>query len=404
MSTTRHYDIAIVGAGMVGAALACALGDTGLRVALIEARAPASQWPAPPRGVVDFDPRVSALTPASRDWLDTLGVWSPIEAYGVGTYRHMRVWDAEGTGAIGFDADQVNQPALGYIVENRVATAALLQRLAALPAVHLLAPESLQTLTPEGDGYRLELASGAVLQASLLVAADGGRSEVRRQAGVPVREWDYGHHAIVTTVACERPHAATAWQRFLPEGPLAFLPLADIDGDARYCSIVWSAVSERAEALMQLSDTAFCRELGAAFEHRLGAVTACSTRFSFPLQQRHATRYVQPGLALVGDAAHTIHPLAGQGANLGLSDAAVLAGEIRRAVARGLDPGLEAVLLRYQRRRKGDNLGMMLGMEGFKRLFEQDHLALRWARNAGMRWLDQCAPLKRRIARKAMGL
>ena len=404
MMASNDYDVVIVGAGMVGSALACALGGSSLRVALIEARELDGEWPLQSDTIDGFDSRVSALTSASQQWLQALGAWSGMAAQRVSAYTHMHVWDAEGTGSISFDAADVNRPQLGHIVENRVTTCALLRQLLTHRNIHLLAPQRVQSLEQTGEGQRLLLESGMELQASLVVAADGANSHLRQLADFPLREWDYGHHAIVATVECEHRHRRTAWQRFLPEGPLAFLPLSDAAGDDRFCSIVWSAIPSYAENLMALPDDEFCRQLGAAFERRLGAVIACGQRFSFPLRQRHAREYVRPGLALVGDAAHTIHPLAGQGVNLGLRDAQALGEELLRAARRELNPGSEQVLRRYQRRRMGDNLAMMAGMEGFKRLFEQNHPLLRWARNSGMRWLDGVAPAKRQIIRQGMGL
>jgi 2-octaprenylphenol hydroxylase len=247
------------------------------------------------------------------------------------------------------------------------------------------------------------LEDGDSLQASLVVAADGAESKVRGMMGFHTREWDYHHRAIVATVQVERPHRETAWQRFLPSGPLAFLPLPGAPGQ-HCCSIVWSLRDELVDPLLALDDTAFCAALTQAFEGRLGDVLASSPRYAFPLRQRHAVDYVQSGVALVADAAHTIHPLAGQGINLGLQDVAVLAEEILGGWQRGTAPGQLELLRRYQRRRKGENLLMMTAMEGFKRLFEQQSLPVRWLRNAGMRGVGQLGPLKQQLIRRAMGL
>lgn len=400
----NRFDVVIVGAGLVGSALACALGDSSLRVALIEAQPLRADWPSQSDTVDGFDARVSALTVASIRWLDAMGVWSTMAARRVSPYRHMHVWDADGTGSISFDAQEVSQSTMGHIVENRITTCALLRRIKQHSNIRLIAPHQLQSLQVSAPGYLLQLDTGEQLQTALVVAADGANSRIRQWADFPVREWDYGHHAIVATVECELAHRQTAWQRFLPEGPLAFLPLADSQMTDRFCSIVWSAIPDYAEHLIALDDEAFRQQLGRAIERRLGGVKACSPPVSFPLRQRHAVDYVRAGMALVGDAAHTIHPLAGQGVNLGLKDAQVLAEEILRAQQRGLSPGSESVLKRYQRRRKADNLTMMAGMQGFKQLFEQNHLMVRWARNAGMHWLDKRTPIKRQIIRRAMGL
>jgi len=236
-----------------------------------------------------------------------------------------------------------------------------------------------------------------------LVAADGAMSRIRTLLGFETREWDYGHSAIVATVELERGHQNTAWQRFLPTGPLAFLPLPG-EGGRHYCSIVWSVSEHLLDGLLALEAQDFCAELERAFERRLGKVLACSDRFGFPLRQRHALDYVQAGVALVADAAHTIHPLAGQGINLGLADVAVLAQEILSGHERGASPGQLQLLKRYQRKRKSENLTMMAAMDGFKVLFEQPALPIRLLRNAGMRTVSQLGPLKAQLMHRAMGL
>jgi len=400
-----QFDVVIVGAGIAGSALACALADTKLRVALIEVQSLATAMPEPIAGVNGFDARVSALTVASEQLLTRLGAWQAITAQRVCGYREMQVWDADGTGSIHFDSADIHQPVLGHIVENRLITAALAQQLPLIGNVSVLAPQQLQSMTPRiGGGHHLQLESGLAIEADLVVGADGAMSIVRKLAGLKTREWDYGHHAIVATVQTSQPHQLTAWQRFMPSGPLALLPLEPGDGSQQFCSIVWSAQSERAQQLMQLDDDAFRATLAQAFEYRLGDIAAISKRFMFPLKQRHAVDYIAPGIALIGDAAHTIHPLAGQGINLGLLDVSALAESLQYASSRGLVCGDVAVLGRYQRARKGHNLLMMGVMEAFKRLFEQPALPLRWLRNEGLRQVDAKPWLKREIMRQAMGL
>ncbi|MFV0277333.1 MAG: UbiH/UbiF/VisC/COQ6 family ubiquinone biosynthesis hydroxylase [Parahaliea sp.] len=408
-NTEADVDVAIIGAGMAGGALAAALLGSGLRLALVEAR-PLSPPPLPPeRGLDTFDSRVSALNPESSAFLERLGSWSAVTAYRACPYHHMSVWDAEGTGNIEFDAADVDRAELGHIVENRAVVSALLGRLQGAPELRVLAPASLDAIDRDAGGISLILSGGQRLRARVLVAADGALSSVRSLLDFQTREWDYGHRALVATVAIERPHAHTAWQRFLPSGPLAFLPLsageAGLAGEqANYCSIVWSLQEALADDILALDDSAFCQRLGRAFEHRLGKVLGASPRVAFPLRQRHAVNYVQPRVALVGDAAHTIHPLAGQGINLGLKDVAVLAGELLVAHRQRQDPGSLEVLRRYQRRRKGENLLMMGAMDAFKRLFEQQSLPLRWLRNAGMSAVHRAGPVKQEIMRRAMGL
>lgn len=399
-------DVLVVGGGIAGLALAAALDGSGLRVVLVEARdfpeaSPAS-FDQPADDVTDFDSRVSALTPRSIGFLASLDIWAPIEALRQQPYTHMTVWDAEGTGRIDFDADEVAAPSLGSIVENRLLVAALADRVRALASVSLRNGVRLRDLERAGEGFRVHFDDDSSLDAALVVAADGALSPTRDLLGLRTREWDYGHRAIVTTIRSGDSHRFTAWQRFLPTGPLALLPLPG--RDERFSSIVWSIDEDRADELLALDDEGFGEALGLASEHVLGAVTQCAARQAFPLRQRHAVDYVCPGAALVGDAAHTIHPLAGQGINLGLADVAVLAEELLRAARLELAPGRLEVLRRYQRRRKGDNLRMMAAMDGFKRLFGADALPLRWLRNTGMRGLAGMPAVRRRIIREAMGV
>ncbi|MDK8264058.1 2-octaprenyl-3-methyl-6-methoxy-1,4-benzoquinol hydroxylase [Pseudomonas oryzihabitans] len=394
-----HADLVIVGAGMVGSALALALADSGLSVVLLD------RGPLTP-GVVEsdlpFEPRVSALSLASQRILQRLGAWDGILARRVSPYQAMHVWDGSGTGAVHFDAASVHAEVLGHIVENRVVQDALLERLA--EANVLLLPEArLELLRRSGDQWLVQLAGDRQIRAPLVVAADGATSAVRRLAGLETREWDYLHHAIVTSVRCAESHQRTAWQRFTDDGPLAFLPL-DRCGDTRWCSIVWSCTPKQGERLMALDDAAFCQALGEAFEQRLGKVECSDTRLCIPLRQRHAKRYVEPGLALIGDAAHVIHPLAGQGVNLGFLDAAVLAEELRHAQARGESIAEQRVLERYERRRMPHNLAMMAAMEGFQRLFQDDRLPLRWLRNAALKQVDRHFEAKALFVRRALGL
>lgn len=394
-----HADLVIVGAGMVGSALALALADSGLSVVLLDR---GSLTPGATEADLPFEPRVSALSLASQRILQRLGAWDGILARRVSPYQAMHVWDGSGTGAVHFDAASVHAEVLGHIVENRVVQDALLERLAA--ANVLLLPEArLELLRRSGDQWLVQLAGDRQIRAPLVVAADGATSAVRRLAGLETREWDYLHHAIVTSVRCAESHQRTAWQRFTDDGPLAFLPL-DRGGDTNWCSIVWSCTPKQGERLMAMDDATFCQALGEAFEHRLGQVECSDTRLCIPLRQRHAKRYVEPGLALIGDAAHVIHPLAGQGVNLGFLDAAVLAEELRHAQARGESIAEQRVLERYERRRMPHNLAMMAAMEGFQRLFQDDRLPLRWLRNAALKQVDRHFEAKALFVRRALGL
>ncbi len=407
-SANLEFDVIIVGAGLVGSAMACALAadadGESLSIAVIEAGADPLRFDG-----VDFDPRVVALTHASQTLLKSVAAWPLIEQERACPYTDMQVWDADGTGSIHFDCHEVQQYNLGHIVENSVVTRALLSRLQSYPQITLLRPAKVKALLrEEGSEYQsVLLEDGRTLSASLLLAADGANSKVRELANITTREWNYGHDAIVTTVRTQHPHQYTAWQRFLTSGPLAFLPLQTQlhdQWDAHYCSIVWSLKTEQAPELMALGDREFKQALGQAFEYRLGDVEEVAKRYSFPLRQRHAVDYVQPGVALLGDAAHTIHPLAGQGVNLGFLDVAAMRDEILRACRRQLPLTDASILKRYQRARKSNNLAMMAMMEGFKRLFGADHLPTRWLRNEGMRQLDNVSILKNAVVKQAMGL
>ncbi len=393
-------DLIIVGAGMVGSTLASALQDAGLTIKLIDA----GPLDVQPFALTDpFEPRVSALSAASQRILERVGAWPGITNRRASPYTDMRVWDGSGTGQIHFSAASVHAEVLGHIVENRVVQDALLDALRSRGSVELIAGARLEQLQQNEAGWSLTLADGKQLSASLVVAADGANSAVRRLAGFETREWDYLHHAIVTSVRCVEPNQRTAWQRFTDDGPLAFLPLPRQD-DPHWCSIVWSVTEGEAQRLMALDDEAFRQALGRAFEYRLGEVLEADPRLCIPLRQRHAKRYVQPGLALIGDAAHTIHPLAGQGVNLGLLDAAVLAEVLLAAIARGAPLGDSRVLGRFERRRMPHNLTMMAAMEGFERLFQADPLPLRWLRNAGLKGIQALPEAKALFVRQALGL
>jgi len=392
-------DVLIVGAGMVGSALALALKNSGLEILLLDG-SPLSVKPFDPQSA--FEPRVSALSAASQRILERLGVWGGISARRASPYRDMQVWDGSGTGQIHFSATSVHAEVLGHIVENRVVQDALLERLHDCD-MGLLANARLEQMRRSGDDWLLTLADGRKLRSPLVIAADGANSAVRRLTGCATREWDYLHHAIVTSVRSSLPHQMTAWQRFTDDGPLAFLPL-ERDGQQDWCSIVWSTTPEQAQRLMLLEEEDFCRELERAFEGRLGTVVSADSRLCVPLRQRHAKRYVAEGLALIGDAAHTIHPLAGQGVNLGFLDAAVLAEVLLHARERGERLADVRVLSRFERRRMPHNLGLMAAMEGFERLFQADSLALRWLRNAGLKSVDQMPEAKALFVRQALGL
>ncbi len=393
MSEQRQCDLLIVGGGMVGTVLAAALRDSDLQIILLEGAAPAVWTPD------EYDLRVSAITRASERILQAAGAWDGVARRRLSPFREMHVWDAGGDGSIHFDSADIGEPYLGFIIENSVTVDAL--REVVLQADNIACLEGLRFESySQCDGQcQVSLDDGSLISCDLLVGADGRQSPVRDAAGIAVQGRPYGQHAVVATVTTEHSHQETAWQRFLPEGPLAFLPLAD-----GRCSIVWTTTPERADELINVDDESFCEQLGLAFAHRLGGVTATTHRLAYPLIQQHAQSYTAGHVVLIGDAAHAIHPLAGQGVNLGFLDAAALA-EILLQTRQHKRPLWDPQALgQYQRWRKGDNLSMMWSMTAFKQLFGAQLSPLRLMRNMGLSLVDRSGPVKQGIIRHAMGL
>ena len=390
--------ILIAGAGVVGLSVAALLA-TGrcadrLRVRVLEARAQ-PEWRAD-----ETDLRVYALSRASQRVLDSVGAWQRVAARRACAYRRMHVWEGSdpSAGALEFDSAEIAEPDLGHIVEDSLLRRALAEVLAATPNSELAHGAGLESVDIDARAARVRLADGRAAQGAVLVAADGSESTIRGMLELPVAARSYGQTGVVTHVATERPHRETAWQRFLPGGPLAFLPLAD-----GRSSVVWSSPSERAAELLAAEPGAFLAELQRASAGVLGELGPCSQRLGFPLQALHAHRYCVPRAVLVGDAAHTVHPLAGQGMNLGLLDAAALARVIEDALLAGEDPGDLKVLRRYERERKGANLEMLVALDALHRLFALPA----WAaplRGVGLRAVDGSAVAKRFFMRRALGL
>jgi 2-octaprenylphenol hydroxylase len=418
MKLPTEVDVLVVGGGLVGLTLVNALKGSRLSVALIDRqsapRGPAtlleSAEQAEASGAAGFtlnsgvSPRVSAINLASENLLKRLGAW-PAASAQLQPYTGMRVWDSRGTASIEFDASMTPSDHLGTLVENAALTHALYQQAldpqTEQPPAHaeitLCYGLGLDSLEVTDDGYRATLTDGTKIRARLLVGADGGASVVRQLTNVKITEWSYEQQALVTTVETEADHQGVARQCFTPTGPLALLPLAN----PRWCSVVWS--SDEAEALMALDDEQMCRRLTLASESVLGDVLAVDRCQVYPLHQRQALRYVKPGLALIGDAAHTIHPLAGQGANLGLADAQALAKELQQCRFDGGSPGDIDRLRRYQRTRQPANVLMTAVMEGFKRMFTSSDPGINWLRNMGMSMLNKQSTFKAMVARLASG-
>ena len=389
-----RYHVMVLGAGNVGLCLAALLAQGGLDVALVEARELNFCFDAK-----NYDSRVSAITDASARLFAKLGAWSLMQQLRVSPYTDMHVWEEQSDAAIDFCCLDIAKPALGYIVENRVIGRALYQR-AQQSGVDIISANPARDIHIDTHHAHLTLNTGQSVRAQLVVGADGANSWLRQQLNWPLREYDYHHHGLVATVSTELPHQQTAWQRFLTTGPLAFLPFTH----SHHCSIVWSTQPSHADALLACTQDDFNQQLTQAFDHRLGDCQIQSELKRFPLIERHVADYVAPRAALIGDAAHTIHPLAGQGANLGFMDGALLAKQLIHAQAKQQDIGQLNVLRPFARQRREDNVTMMLAMRGFKQLFVNDKAPWQYARALGLKATQKNQWLKNKIMRKAMGL
>jgi 2-octaprenylphenol hydroxylase len=391
----QSVDVAIVGGGMVGLAVACGLQGSGLRVAVLEQHVPQPM-------AADAAPqlRVSAINAASEKLLTRLGVWSDIVARRACCYHGMEVWDKDSFGRIEFDDQSMGYSHLGHIVENSEIHYALWQKAQRSPDITLLAPAEIQQVAWGENEAFLTLKEGTMLTARLVVGADGANSWLRNKADIPLTFWDYRHHALVATIRTQEAHGAVARQAFHGEGILAFLPLSD----PHLCSIVWSLSPQEAERMQQASVDEFNQALNIAFDNRLGLCSVESERQTFPLTGRYARQFAAHRLALVGDAAHTIHPLAGQGVNLGFMDAAELIDELKRLHRQGKDIGQYLYLRRYERSRKHSAAMMLAGMQGFRELFAGENPAKKLLRDIGLKLADTLPGVKPQLIRQAMGL
>ena len=392
MNRRGQKDVIVVGGGVVGAACAALLARMGLDVALVEGREPA-RWSAQ-----QPDLRVYAIAPDSAALLDQAGAWESIRNARAHAYRRMRVWDAVGGGELSFDADALGRKRLGWIIENDL----LQDRLwSLLPAagVHVRCPVRVQALEQDDDGVRLRLDDDSRLDARLVIAADGADSSVRALAGLEVDAHDYAQRGVVAFVQTEAPHQDTAWQRFLTTGPLALLPFAE--GSS---SIVWTLPNDEAARMLALSDAVFGRELTLALQARLGEVTLHSQRVAFPLRRQLARELVSGRVLVAGDAAHVVHPLAGQGVNLGLRDVAALAASIADAQARRLPWDAPHRLARWSRTRRSENAAAAWTFDGINRVFSNDDLPASLLRGPLLGWAGRLPGVANLLWRKASGL
>lgn len=387
----NECDVLIVGGGMVGLTLAAALGGAGLTVRVVD-RAPTAAMTE-----AGFDGRASAIAAGSREVLDAIGAWAAM-APDAGPILEIRVSDGASPLFLHYDHDELGLGPLGHMVENRYIRRALLDRLAALERVRVIGGRAVVAIDRAALGAEARLDDGQRLGARLIVAADGRDSPVRQGAGIGVTAWRYDQAGIVCTVAHARPHRGIAQERFLPSGPFAILPLT-----GNRSSIVWTERADLAPRLLALDDAAFRHELARRFGDYLGDLRIVGPRFSYPLSLLHAERYVDHRLALIGDAAHAMHPIAGQGFNIGIRDVAALAEVVVDALRLGLDPGATTVLERYQRWRRFDNAVMLALTDGLNRLFRNQTAPVRLARDAGLAAVDKLPALKRVLMRHAMG-
>ena len=396
-------DILIVGAGLVGLSLAAALDASGcgLKVIVVDARDEPT-IAADDQSSRDgyslnsgIAARVSSINPGSKNLLARIGAWERIPGSAISPFQQMQVWDGRGTSSIEFGHPE-KEP-LGFIVENQRIENALIAALGDSSSIELHWSSRLLELTKSEEGIIVSLDDGSNIHPALIVGADGGNSRVRELCDIRSVKWPYQQTALVTTVETELAHEHIARQCFTKDGPLAFLPLAD----EHLCSIVWSV--READSLITLADREFCELVGDAFEYRLGKIKAVDQRFSFPLIQQHALQYVGEHVALIGDAAHTIHPLAGQGANLGFADARTLSQILAGAKLEGRTVGDPKLLKQYQRQRVTENVAMAAVMETFKHLYGTDNPGINWIRNAGMKMVNENENLKSMITRLAAG-
>ena len=385
-------EVIIVGGGLVGSTLAGLLAARDIQCLIVEERAPGTGR--------NHDPRMLAITRASANILHAARAWKFLPRDRLGVFRRMQIWDENGDGDIEFDSAELCEDTLGYIIEQGALELAAELGNDEFKNIQRLQPATPVTLKHEKGAASLHLEDGTHLTARLIVGADGGRSRVRALAGISCPVHDYHQRAVACIVETELAHDCIARQRFLTEGPLAFLPMAG----PHTSGVVWSTAPRHAEELLAMDESEYNQALAGAFGFKLGAVLHSGPRAGFPLQHAHAERYCLTRLALVGDAAHTVHPLAGQGANLGLLDAAALADIVLVARQGQRDIGALGVLRRYERWRRGENLLMLKTLQALKVMFESRLPVVRSLRNMGLDLVDTATPVKHLIMRRASGL
>ncbi len=392
----NNFDLVIVGAGMVGLALVARLKNSHLKIAVVDPKSVDMDFDRE-----NYDLRISAITRNSENLFRSVDAWDFIGDSEKSAYSKMLVWDGESTnGKVEFDSAALAQENIGHIIENRVLRKALYQSIQNRPNIELMFGEKCQKVNYFEDKAELLLESGKKVSAKLLVAADGAFSWLRENSGIKLDESSYQQKAIVATIKTELVHNKTAYQRFDKHGPLAFLPFKD----SNHCSIVWSQDNQVAEELLALDGQSFTKRLEITFEGKLGKLELLSQRLMFPLYERTAETTINHRLALIGDAAHTIHPLAGQGVNLGFSDANVLAETILSIAEKNKDIGLKVNLRTYQRKRASEIFIMKKSMFAFKELFGRESPIIQSLRAKGLQAVNNSQLIKSMIIKNALGL
>ncbi|PSW72009.1 2-octaprenyl-3-methyl-6-methoxy-1,4-benzoquinol hydroxylase [Photobacterium sp. GB-50] len=385
----KQYDVIVAGGGMVGAATALGLAKLGLDVAVLEGFAP-----RPFANTQPMDLRVSAISPHSVALLDRLGAWNEVLNMRLCPFKRLETWENPEC-RTRFNADDMGLDQLGYIVENRLLQLALWQQFDNIENLTLYCPSKMVSTISIENGYIVELENTQQLQCRLLIGADGANSQVRQQAGIGITAWDYRQHCMLINIETALPQQDITWQQFTPAGPRSFLPLPGHQG-----SLVWYDSPERIRRLTHMTSEQLHKEISAVFPEELGEFRVID-HGSFPLTRRHAQTYYKPNVVLLGDAAHTINPLAGQGVNLGFKDVDVLLQEIEAAGELWAE---SSVLDKYQRRRRPDNLVMQTGMDFFYVTFSNNITPLKFIRNAGLRLADEAGGIKKQVLKYAMGL
>lgn len=402
MANNTDFDIAIVGGGSVGISLACALGqiEPAPRVVLIEAH-DYKNLPPP-----SFDSRTVALSYSSKQIFEGLKLWQPIVEQGISPINIIHISDRGHPGMTRLTAQEQGVEALGYVIENRILGEALFTQLATHKNVELMAPARIERLNFRGDRAILEGETNNEsfqISTRLVIAADGTQSFIRQHLGISQRHWDYDQTAIIANVACDKPHNNIAYERFTRYGPMALLPLADIPETSNRYGLVWTVPQNQTDEMLAMDDEQFQAELASRFGERAGHFVRVGQRAAYPLGLTQISEHVRQRLAFIGNAAHTLHPVAGQGFNLGLRDVAALAQVIKDALAKGRDPGELEVLQTYASWRKRDHIQTAMFTDGLVRIFSTDFLPLVLARNAGLVAMELFAPLRKRLGRHAMG-